>query len=243
MRLVTLALAAAALSPGQAFAQSAAPAPLALGAGETLLEVEASGSDRRRPDVMTITSGVVTTGATALEAATSNAGAASRLIEAVRGQGIAPADVRTRELSVQPRFERNREPGEDAPPRIVGYVARNTLELRLRDLGRASAIIGALYAAGANQVNGPIFALADDREALRAARQDAVAAAGREADDYAAALGMRVVRVLRVSERSARTEGGGAIIVTGSRIAAPPVEPGELETTARVWIDYVLAPR
>ncbi len=242
MRLVMLALAATGLTP--AAAQTAAvPAGLELRAGETLLQVEATGTDRRRPDVMTLSAGVVTTGGTAVEAAESNARAATRLVEAVRGQGIAPADVRTRELSVQPRFARGREVSDDEPPRILGYVARNTVELRLRDLSRAGAIIGVLYAAGANAVNGPSFALADDRDALRSARQDAVAAARREAEDYAAALGMRVARVLRVSERSARVGGDASIIVTGSRMAAPPVEPGELNTDVRLWVDFALAPR
>ena len=55
---------------------------------------------------------------------------------------------------------------------------------------------------------------------------------------------MRVVRVLRVSERgNFEWEGRETITVTGSRIRRTPIEPGELTTRISVWIDYALAPR
>jgi hypothetical protein len=122
-------------------------------------------------------------------------------------------------------------------------VARNQLELQLRDLTKAPDIIDSLFAAGANEVRGPRFGFSNPAPLLREARKDAVRAAMEEASTYAEALGMRVGRVLRVSERGGfEREDGDTIVVTGSRIARTPVEPGEIESRTTVWIDYAMVP-
>jgi uncharacterized protein len=241
LRLVAALLALAVAAPA-----AAQNARLELRPGETLLEVQAEGSELSRPDVMTISAGVVTSGASAAEALRQNSILANRMIEVVRARNVAERDVRTTSLRIVPRFERRpRSEDEDLETgrRIVGYVATNTVELRLRDLGRASELLDALLQAGANNVHGPSFSLSDARPARLAAQRQAVRLAREEADAYADALGLRVARVLRVSERGRSTSDGEAIVVTGSRIPAPPIEPGEVETEVRVWVDYALAPR
>jgi uncharacterized protein YggE len=248
MRLAGLAAALAlAALPSSAASQSV---PIALAPGEVLLNVQAEGRHRSRPDLMTVTAGVVTTARTAREALEANSALANRLIQVVRSNGIQPGDVRTTELSVVPQFEEltdesaERAERENRSPRILGYVAKNSLELRLRDLGRAPDIIDGLFAAGANSVEGPDFSLADPAPAQRMARRAAVEAARLEADTYAEALNMRVARILRVSERGDfDLEGGEQIVVTGSRIRRTPIEPGELTTRINVWIDYAMVPR
>jgi hypothetical protein len=239
---LTAALALAA-APAAAAAQDVA---IALAPGEVLLKVQARGEHLARPDMMGVSAGVVTTGRTAKEALAANAALANRLLAAVRASGIEPRDVQTSQLSVSPQYERGRAGGddEDGVRRIIGYLARNRLELRLRDLARAPDIINALFESGANEVSGPHFALQDPAPALKAARRAAVAEARAEAETYADALGMRIARVLRVSERqSFESEEDGTIIVTGSRIPVSPVEPGEVSTHVQVWIDYAMTPR
>lgn len=236
------ALALAAL-PGIAAGQDIA---IGLAPGEVLLKVEAEGEHRSRPDLMGITAGAVTTGRTAKEALAANATRANALLAAVRANGIEPRDVQTSELSVSPQFERGNQAGndEDGVRRITGYLARNRIHMQLRDLGKAPEIINALFEAGANEVRGPSFGLKDPGPALKAARHAAVAEARKEAETYAEALGLRVARVLRVSERqSFESEDEGYIVVTGSRIPLTPLEPGELRTEVKVWIDYALVPR
>lgn len=238
---LTAALAAAMLSApatGQDVAIGLAP-------GEVLLKVEAEGESLARPDVMAITTGVVTTGSTAREALAANSAMANRLLAAVRASGVEPRDVQTSQLAVTPQFARERGGGDedDSVRRISGYVARNSVTLRLRDLRKAPDIINALFEAGANEVRGPSFSLQDPAPALKAARRDAVAEARAEADTYAEALGMRISRILRVSERqSFERDSEGYITVTGSRIPSTPLEPGEISTRVRVWIDYAMVP-
>jgi uncharacterized protein YggE len=220
--------------------------PITLAPGEVLLKVEADGEAKTRPDMMGISAGVVTTGRTAKAALAANNALANRLLDAVRAQGVAPRDVRTEELSVKPQFDKTDEQranDEDRSPRIVGYIATNTLSLRLRDLSKAPDIVNALFEAGANNVHGPSFELSDPAPARREARRAAIAAARVQADDYAGALGMRISRVLRVSERGDfDEENGNSITVTGSRIPPTPLEPGEVTTRIQVWIDYAMVP-
>jgi hypothetical protein len=249
MRLaVLIAAATAALGAPAPDAPALAQAvPITLAPGEVLLQVEAEGQHRTRPDVVTVTAGVVATGRTAREALAANATLANRMVEAVRRAGVEPRDIRTAELSVDPRFDekdRDRADAEDRDPRIVGYTATNKLELTLRDLGKASVILDSLFQAGANSVRGPLFSLSDPKPAQREARRAAIAEAREEADTYADALGMRVARVLRVSERgSFEYDGGEQIIVTGARVSRTPVEPGELTTRIDVLVDYALVRR
>lgn len=239
MRLVKhLAALAALASPGAAAAQDAHPN---LRSGETLLEVEAEGVHRSRPDIMSVSAGVGSVGRTAAEALAASSAGAERVLARVRSLGVAPQDIRTNELAVRPTYAQDRDGNEQ--PRILGYTASNRVTLRLRDLSRAGAIISAAFEAGANMVEGPRFELSNGRPAVLAAQGDAVRRAREEADNYAAALGMRVARVLRVSERGRNRSDGGEIVVTGSRITAVPLEPGEVETEVRVWVDFALAPR
>ena len=242
MRLV-IAVAALLAAGGPATAQPV----VALAQDEALLSVEAEGRIASRPDTMSITAGTVTTGATAAEAVAANAALAQRLVAAIRAAGIEARDVRTSHFEVRPTFEgeRGERRSDGPPPRIVGYVVSNNLELRLRDLRDAESLIGRLFEAGANSVRGPVFSLADDREARRAAERNAIAEARAEAENYAAALGRRVGRLLRVGDRRSWTERlpDGGIMLTGSRIPPTPIEPGEIETRAIVYVDFALVPR
>lgn len=243
MRLAGL-IAAAALASAPVAAGAQDPV-ISLAPGEVLLKVEAEGEHLSRPDLMEISAGVVTTGRTAKAALDANALLANRLLAAVRTAGIETRDVQTSQLAVAPQFERNdgADGDEGGVRRITGYMARNQVRLRIRDLGRAGDIVNALFEAGANEVQGPTFSLSDPAPALKEARRAAVAQARRQADTYAEALGMRIARVLKVSEREAGSEAMGYITVTGSRIRAAPLEPGQVSTQVEVWIDYAMVPR
>jgi uncharacterized protein YggE len=236
-------LVAAFLLAISATAAAAQPA-MTLAPGEALLSVQAEGRFASRPDTMTMTAGAVTTGATPAEAAATNNALAQRLIEAVRAGGIEARDVRTSHFEVRPSFENSRD-AQGQPPRILGYVVTNVIEVRLRNLENVQSLISRLFEAGANSVSGPRFSLADDRAARRAAQRNAVEEARAEAENYAAAMGRRVGRLLRVSDRRTWSEtiSDEGIVITGSRIPPTPIEPGEIEIRAIVFVDFALAPQ
>lgn len=261
--LLTLALTLplAALAAVPALAQTVEPA-VAIAPGNTLLTVSAEGTGRREPDLAVFSAGVTTQGPSAAEALGENARAMTRVVAALRRAGIAERDIQTSNLSINPVYadpERDamnaaRASGQPyvppAPdpqgPRILFYQVNNSVSVRQRDLDSFGQVIDTLAAAGANQINGPAFQLDEPGPALDEARLEAIATARQRAELYAGATGLRVVRIVSISE------GGGhyappAIFVTAQRAGAPPpptpMQPGELEMNANVTVLFELAPR
>jgi len=186
-----LALLAAAPAAAQVAAVPALP-PIS----GTLLEVSAQGESRRTPDIATISAGVVTQAADAATAMRENAARMERVIAALKRAGVADRDVRTANIALSPqyRYENNR------PPVITGYQASNTVTVRFRDIARAGSVLDALVATGANQINGPELGLDKPEAAMDEARVDAVAKARARAELYARAAGLKVKRILSISE-------------------------------------------
>lgn len=237
-------------------ASSNAQQAIVLAPGEVLLEVDATGEIKSAPDQATVFAGVVTEAPTARGAVEANSRAMARLVAAIRAAGVAEREVRTQDVSVSPRYSQPPRDydGQQFVPRIVGYTANNSVRIELADPSRLSALLDAMTAAGANPINGPNFALADDRAVALRAREQAVARAREQAEVLARAAGMRVARTLRISERGGRGEymgfTGSDIYVTASRAGAPsppppapPVQIGEISTTRAISIDYALVPR
>lgn len=240
--LVSAALAMALALP------ASAQVAVELQPGETLLEVQATGHASAAPDVAYLNIGVVSTGASAKEATDANAAQMTRVIAAIRAAGIEPRHIRSQQINVQPRFARAGQNDYQGQAQITGYVANNSVAVTVAELSRASAVVTAAFDAGANTVNGPNLALLDDRKAVSGARGQALAEARAEADTYAAGLGMRVVRVLRVSERGRFIDSAGESGVRYRVEHAPayggtPIVPGELRQRVMLWVDFALAPK
>jgi hypothetical protein len=242
LRLVGLVAASLAASiPSVSSAQTNPIVQARLEAGEALLQVEAQGSHVSAPDVMRMTVGSLTIGRTAREATNAANAVSAKLIAAARALGVQPRDIQTSSLSVDPQTDDDRAEREGRAPRITGYVAKNDLELRIRDLARAPEMMDALFEAGANSVEGPTFSLSDPRPAEREARRKAVAAAREQADTYAEALGMRIVRVLKLSEgRETAFMGANSL---NTAFGPMSVESGVLQTRITVNVDYAMVPR
>ena len=68
------------------------------------MEVTGEASVNAPPDFATVTFGVTTTGKDAREAMSANASAVNTLIAAIKGEGVAAADIQTSELSITPTF-------------------------------------------------------------------------------------------------------------------------------------------
>ena len=113
--------------------------------------------------------------------------------------------------------------------------------LRLGGTGRFQDLRRAMETAGALNVNGPINVLVDDQEARRRARNDALQRARAEAEQFASAQGMRVVRMLRFSESS---DNSAAMMQSMMRIAGSSAASGsDVETLVSAQVAFALAAR
>ena len=205
LRLVAAALGAAAL-PATADAQQT-PTITQTIAGSRL-DLTATGEVTRVPDLAIISAGVVTRSTTATGAIQQAATRMARVREALRQAGIADKDIQTSNISLNPEYTYV----NNQPPRLNGYTASNQVSVRFRDITNAGSILDALVKEGANQINGPNLTIDKPEAALDEARARAVAQGRARADLYARSLGMRIVRVVSVSE-------------SGSSYPVPPPMP------------------
>ena len=162
----------------------------------TRLDVSATGEVTRVPDVAIISAGVVTRAPTATGALQDAADRMARVQAALTRAGIAARDIQTSNLSLNPeyRYENNQA------PQLVAYTASNQLSVRFRDIRNSGKILDALVKEGANQINGPNLTIDQPDAALDEARGAAVRMGRARADLYARSLGMRVVRLVSISE-------------------------------------------
>ena len=198
LRPLFLALALATALPMTTHAQTVADAGTAAQPG-TLLSVSANAEASRTPDVANISTGVVTQAADANSAMRDNATQMDKVMAALRAAGIAARDIQTSGINLNPQYKYV----ENMPPAIVGYQASNTVNVKVRDLSKLGKVLDALVAQGANQINGPSFGIDKPDAALDEARIAAVKKAQAQAQTYADALGLKIRRVVSISEGGA----------------------------------------
>jgi uncharacterized protein YggE len=190
---IALLLAATALPASVVSAQEVvAVRPLA----GTRVDISATGTVSRVPDLAIISAGVVTKSATATGAIADNATRMERVRTALRRAGIEDRDIQTSSINLNPDYRYQ----EGQPPVLTGYSASNNVAIKFRDIRRSGQILDALVAQGANQINGPSLTIDKPEAAYDEARGKAIAVGRARADLYARTLGMRVVKLLSVSE-------------------------------------------
>lgn len=197
LRPLLLALALALGTPAMtAQAQAQAVATPVVATDGTLLSVSASAEARRVPDIATVSTGVVTRAADANGALRANAEAMAKVVAAIKAAGVAERDIQTSGINLNPDYRY----AENQPPVITGYQASNTVNITVRKVADMGKLLDALVATGANQINGPTFDVDDKDGAYDEARRAAIAKAQARAEMYAKTLGMRVRRIVSISE-------------------------------------------
>lgn len=237
-RPVLIALAALAFT-APVFAQNASqPHPSALPGDATLLQIEAHGESHRTPDMATISAGVVTQNPDANAAMRENAARMGAVVAALKHTGVAERDIQTSRIDLNPQYAY----ANNQPPKINGYQASNTVNVRLRDMARVGDVLDALVKQGANRIDGPAFSVDKPDAALDEARTDAIRQAQARAALYAAATGLKVRRIVSI------TESGGAqmppprpvMFMAKTADAGTPVATGENTLTVDLNVSFEL---
>ncbi|HEV7660471.1 MAG TPA: SIMPL domain-containing protein [Allosphingosinicella sp.] len=269
MRLVIVAL-----SLALAAVPVAARAQTPLAPGEVLLELGSIGTATVPADLATIRLLISGTGATEA-AARADLETKYRLITAAARQAGVPAAAITRgelnqgeDLRIVQVREAPPQPAEEPPPpgmvrpdAIItappstpsqpptpSYYSSSAVTVRVTDMALVPALRRALDAAAATEYGSaiPVYSLTDNRAARQAARAQALAAVRADADAYAASLGMRVARIVRVSERTG--VGLLPLLLGDPSLPRRLFGPGEnrdpnVTVLAVVGVDFALAPR
>ncbi len=234
--LLAIALSAIALSAFAMTASAQTPATPAASTDGTLLAVSAHAETTRVPDVATISTGVVTQAADANAAMRANATQMDKVMAAIKDAGIAERDIQTSGVNLNPQYKYS----DGQAPAITGYQARNSVSLKVRDIGKLGKVLDALVVSGANEVNGPSFEVDQPEAAYDEARRAALDKAQVRAAMYAKALGLRVRRIASISEGAGFQPPGPMPMMAMARGKAESdtvVSPGE--TTLGANLDVV----
>jgi uncharacterized protein YggE len=216
-------------------------APVAAQDDETdlrTISVTGTGLVKAEPDLATISVGVTKQAREASGAARQAASAMDAVITALLGLGIAETDIQTTTISLEPRYDWDKDP---AP--IVAWAAANSVSVNVRDIDTVGDVVDAAIAAGANTVGDVAFSVEDTAEAEAIARSAAVADARAIADQLASDAGVSIIGVVRIVEGSSAAPrpidmAGGDFYAEAARAQATPVMPGQVELSVNVSIDY-----
>jgi uncharacterized protein len=196
------------------------------------ITVTGNGTVQAPPDLATLMIGVTTQGETAAVALSANSQAVAAVTARLTASGIEARDMQTSNLSINPNWT---SVDSASSPVISGYVATNLLTIRVRDLGGLGAVLDAAVADGANTLNGLTFGMALPEPALNDARIAAVADARAKAELLVTAAGMKLGRIVTITEGGAWTDPAPMFRESA---AAVPVQGGEVAMTANVTIQY-----
>ena len=203
------------------------------------IEVTGQASVDAIPDFARITLGVTSQGKDAREALAANSKAVNALIDLMKSEGIAAADIQTASFSLSPNMT-NSSAGSETPRKIVGYSVSNMVSVTARNIAKLGSLIDQAVSAGANAMYGVAYGENNPGALMDAARPHAVDDARRKAEIFAKAGGARLGRLLSL------TEDGGATPMPMARVyarmgdAPPPIEPGSDRLTVNVTARFEL---
>ena len=197
------------------------------------------------PDIAIVSIGVTSRADTARAALDQNNADTAAVIGTIREAGVADKDIATSGFSVSPVYE-ERPPRADESgaivemPKIVGYQVSNEVRVTVRDIGASGALLDKVVSAGANQISGIAFDVANPQAPSDEALKNAIADARRKAVLMAEAAGVRIVRVLDVSGGGGFPMFARAEAMAFDSAGAPPVPvmPGEARVQANANIVF-----
>ena len=233
--MIRLLLALVLLMPSATFAQQPAARE------EALVVIAGEGIVQAVPDRAWITIAAESRGSNPREAQRRNAEAMTPVQEKLRAAGV-PADaIRTIGYDLQQEWDyvNNRRVSR-------GYVARNTIDVRVDAIDRVGELLEIAVGTGATSVGGIRFDLKDrpklEREALRMAVADARA----KAEAAAAGAGRGIARILRIEEHGVQSPVPmprpmmREVAQMAAASDAPPISAGQMELRAQVTVTAVL---
>lgn len=200
------------------------------------VSVDGEGKLTTAPNIARIDLGLLTEKASVQEAQKENSEKMNRLVAEVKKLGIEEKDIQTTQYQIYPQYDY-----KEGETELRGYSVSQSVNVKIRDLQKISAVLGKAGEVGANQVGGLQFTL-DDEDSLRAeARAVAILKAQMKAQDLAKTLGVRLVRLVAFNESSFAPPGPSpmyALRDVGGEASAPQVDSGSLEVRVNVSLTY-----
>ncbi len=206
------------------------------------ISITAEGVVETAPDIVEITAGVVSEAKSAKEALQANTESMTKVVAAMKEEGIAARDLQTTDFSVQPVYETHHEPENGRTTRtLTGYEVVNQVHLTVHEIGKLGAILDKLVSLGANKIDDISFGLDDPAEQKDEARKKAMKAAIAKAELYAEAAGAKLGKVMSISENDYTPMPKRSAMRMEVMDAAPvPIEGGTTATSIQLNVTWEL---
>src|SRR5271165_7197067 len=219
----SIALAAAGLTVAALSAcdkHNATPAP---GANPRQVTVVGSGQVQGVPDTLTADVGIEFTAPDVTAAMNQTNDRQQAVINALVGAGLDRKDISTTEVSLQPQYD-------SSGGGITGYRADNSIRVKIHPTDSASHVLAVIVGAGgdATRINSVSYSIADDSQLVKDARARAFQDAKNRAEQYAQLSGLKLGKVISISEAA----GGAPPVMApaprgGAMPSNVPLEPGQ----------------
>lgn len=223
-------------NPKIASAQTATDTP------KTDIGVSGTGKVSVTPDTGVASIGVDITAPTLAAATKESSEKMAAVIAAIKAQGVDAKDIQTSSYSVYPITN---TPKEGETPAITGYRVSNIVTVKIRAIENVGKVLDASLEAGANSVNSVYFIVNDPSKAQDEARTAAVKEAMAKAQTLATAAGVKVGKIISISDIQAgvvpiyRTDAFQSVPAAAG--GAGPVETGSTEVTATVEMHFEIS--
>jgi uncharacterized protein YggE len=197
-----------------------------------------------KPDIAILSVGATAQAATAAEAQALVAERIGKILAAAKALGIADKDTKTASYAIQPQYSYPRGGGDvAAPPKIVGYQAMQMVSLTLRKVDDAGKALDALVR-NEGATNASVqFTLDDAKPTQAEARRLAIEDARAKADAMAKTAGVRLGKVMSISDQSPAMPYRGLEKFAAAQpapVADSQVPVGDLEIVIRVQVQFAI---
>jgi hypothetical protein len=201
-----------------------------------VIAVSGTGRVSGAPDQASISIGVQITAPTLAEATQQASANMTKVLDAIKAQGVDPKDIQTSQYNVNPITNYK----EGQPPEITGYQVTNVVNVTVKNLDNLGKILDAGMSAGANYLGGVSFSIADTKALETESRTLAVKDAQQKAQTLAQAAGVKLGRVLSITEGASYNPPpmpyGRAM--AADAVAPGPVQAGSLEIATNLEMRF-----
>ena len=190
------------------------------------------------PDEAQVTVGVETFAPKVDDATAENEATIEAILKALEEMGIESEDIQTSNYSLWAE----QKYGDNGPEGIAGYRVSNQVTVVIRDIDKAGDVLAAVTAAGANNIYGVQFSVADPTVLEVEAREKALADARQRAESLAGLSGLTLGHIVAIEETAGQFPGPaprmGAGGDGGIMEASTSISPGQLSYQSQVQVTF-----
>ena len=212
------------------------PASAATIAATRYISVSADGTVKVAPNAVRLSATVSVVAANSKDALSQTSTSAAAVRAALIAHAINVRDIATQSISVAPEYNYTQDKGSV----LIGYRGSQSFVVTIRAAANAGAVVDAVVAAAGDsvQVNGVTPFVLDKTKATTAARAIAVKNAKSKALSYASLLGVKLGKVIYLSENSSPTFYGPMASMAKVDSGATVVDLGLQDVTVSISVQW-----